>query len=323
MRTAVPLTVLATTLACPLATTPVHARARVFVASYGNDANPCTFGSPCKTFQAAVNAVDAGGEVTAIDSAGFGPITITRAVTITSPDGVEAGIVATAGGNAISISAGASDAVVLRGLTLDGGGVAFNGIVFNSGASLSVTDCVAQDFVTNGSFTTGNGILMQPTSGALSFVITNTIVAHNGNVGLIYVPPSGSAATANGVIDHVVATNNAFGMGINIAQNGGGSTTVAISNSIASNNSNTGIYAQNGAALAVSIDNIGASGNGNGIWAVGTPKVTLGRSVITANSDDGIRNDTSANTFFSYKDNRINENGTDISAALNYSLALQ
>jgi hypothetical protein len=212
---------------------------------------------------------------------------------------------------------------VLRGLTLDGGGVAFNGIVFNSGASLTVTDCVAQDFVTNGSFTTGNGILMQPTSGALSFVITNTIVAHNGNVGLIYVPPSGSTGTANGVIDHVVATDNAFGMGINIAQNGGGSTTVAISNSIASNNSNTGIYAQNGAALAVSIDNTGASGNGNDIWAVGTPKVTLGRSVITANSADGIRNDTSANTFFSYKDNRINENGTDISAALNYSLALQ
>jgi len=41
----------------------------VFVASYGNDANPCTFGSPCKTFQQAVNVVDAGGEVTAIDSA--------------------------------------------------------------------------------------------------------------------------------------------------------------------------------------------------------------------------------------------------------------
>jgi hypothetical protein len=36
-----------------------------------------------------------------------------------------------------------------------------------------------------------------------------------------------------------------------------------------------------------------------------------------------LRFDTSANTFFSYKDNRINENGTDISAALNYSLELQ
>ena len=93
MHTAIPLTVLATALACSLATAPAHARARVFVASYGDNNNPCTFGSPCKTFQQAVTVVDAGGEVTAIDSAGFGPINITKAVTITSPDGVEAGVV--------------------------------------------------------------------------------------------------------------------------------------------------------------------------------------------------------------------------------------
>jgi hypothetical protein len=93
MRTAIPLTVLATAFVCSLGTAPAHARARVFVASYGNDANPCTFGSPCKTFQQAVDVVDTGGEVTAIDSAGFGPITIIRSVTITSPPGVEAGVV--------------------------------------------------------------------------------------------------------------------------------------------------------------------------------------------------------------------------------------
>src|SRR5215471_18062583 len=106
MRTAILLTMLATAFACSLATAPAHARARTFVASYGNDSNPCTFGSPCKTFQVAVNAVDAGGEVTAIDSAGFGPISISKAVTITSPDGVEAGIVANAGADAIDINAG-------------------------------------------------------------------------------------------------------------------------------------------------------------------------------------------------------------------------
>ena len=62
--------------------------------------------------------------------------------------------------------------------------------------------------------------------------------------------------------------------------------------------------------------------NSTGIAALNTAKVTLGRSVITANGVYGIFNDTS-NTFFSYKDNRINENGTDISGALNYSVALQ
>src|SRR6516225_1822563 len=120
MRTQLPFALLATTLACTLASTAAHARARVFVASYGNDANTCTFGSPCKTFQVAINAVDPGGEVTAIDSAGFGPLFIIKAVTITSPPGVEAGIVPAAGNDAIIINAQSTDKVVLRGLTLDG-----------------------------------------------------------------------------------------------------------------------------------------------------------------------------------------------------------
>src|SRR5215470_8063674 len=111
MRSQLPLALLAAALACPLAPTPADARARVFVASYGNDSNPCTFGSPCKTFQQAVNVVDDDGEVTAIDSAGFGPINITRSVTITSPGGVEAGIVPTSGGDAIDINAQANDSI--------------------------------------------------------------------------------------------------------------------------------------------------------------------------------------------------------------------
>src|ERR1700744_141700 len=103
-------------------------RDRVFVASYGSDSNPCTFGSPCKTFQQAVNVVAAGGEVTPIDSAGFGPVTIHRAVTITSPNGVEAGIATPSGGIAITINAGSHDVITLNGLTLDGVGGATSGI---------------------------------------------------------------------------------------------------------------------------------------------------------------------------------------------------
>src|SRR6516165_6279313 len=134
MRTQLPFVLIATALACSLATAPAQARARVFVASYGNDSNPCTFGSPCKTFQQAVNVVDASGEVTAIDSAGFGPITIGKSVTITSPPGVEAGIVPTAGGDAIDITTAAStDTIVLRGLTLQGGGSGQFGIVATTG----------------------------------------------------------------------------------------------------------------------------------------------------------------------------------------------
>ena len=116
MRIAIPLTVLATALACLLATAPANARARVFVASYGNDSNPCSFGAPCRNFQQAVDVVDPGGEVTAIDSAGFGPISINKSVSITSPSGVEAGIVPVSGGDAITISAGPNDVIPIAWL---------------------------------------------------------------------------------------------------------------------------------------------------------------------------------------------------------------
>src|SRR5580658_7732505 len=112
MRIALPFALLGTAIACSLLATPAQAqRARVFVASYGSDSNPCTFGSPCRTFQQAHNTVADGGEITAIDSAGFDPVTITKSVTITSPAGVEAGIAAASAGNAITINAG-SNAVI-------------------------------------------------------------------------------------------------------------------------------------------------------------------------------------------------------------------
>jgi hypothetical protein len=315
MRTAIPLTVLAIAFACTFATAPANARARVFVASYGNDANPCTFGSPCKTFQQAVNVVDPGGEVTAIDSAGFGPINITKAITITSPDGVEAGVVPTAGGDAIEISVGSTDAVVLHGLTLNGSGVGSNGIVFKSGGGLTISNCAAHNFIYDGSHSnTGNGILIQPTSGTVDFIVTNTNVSDNGNVGLFY-SPTGGGATTHGVIDHVVATNNQFG--IVLDDSGGGAAVVTISNSIASNNLLNGIA--NGTAsnpFTVSIDNSSVSSNTSaGIAAGGALlKLLLSRSIITGNGG-GVFNDGTA-TVYSYQNNQIDFNAVNTNVPL-------
>jgi hypothetical protein len=312
MRTTIAMAAgLALAATLPVISAHATARDRVFVASYGSDANPCTFGSPCKTFQNAVNVVAPGGEVTAIDSAGFGPIAINKSVTITSPAGIEAGVVPVAGGDAIDINAGPTDVIVLRSLTLNGSGIGYNGIVFDAGASLTVSDCVVENFNYTGSgSTTGNGILMQPTSGTVSFTITNSTFSNNGNVGLSYSPPAGSTATANGVINYVVAADNGDGIDVNTGS-GGGSTAVGIANSVTSNNSQHGIYLQNNNALKVSIDNSIASSNSYGIFAFNTVNVTLGRSVITANSQYGIDNLTSPNTFNSYGDNRINGNDND------------
>ena len=192
-----------------------------------------------------------------------------------------------------------------------------NGIVFNAGNNLTVTDCIVQNF--EGSGTTGNGILMQPTAGPVSFSITNTIVSNNSYVGIYYAPPN-NLASASGVIDHVAATHNDHGIWINTAS-GGGPTSVAISNSTASNSQNFGINISNGsAALLVAIDNSSMSSNFEGIAASGTSNVILGRSVITANGFNGILNNTAPNSFYSYGDNRIDGNGSDAVTLLTHAL---
>ena len=80
--------------------------------------------------------------------------------------------------------------------------------------------------------------------------------------------------------------------------------------------------------LDVAIDNVNASDNETGVFAMGTPSVLLSRSIIAANLFDGVQNNTSPNTFYSYKDNRINLNGnnlngTDISVPFNTSFLQQ
>ena len=249
-----------------------------------------------------------GAEVTAIDSAGFGPINITKAITITSPDGIEAGIVPSPKGNAITIGAGTNDAVVLRGLTLNGGGVGYNGVVFNSGGSLTVTNCVMQNFAYDGvSVFTGNGIMMQPSSGAVKFVITNTVASNNGLLGIAYFPTGGSPS-ANVVIDHVTVTGNfSSAIVINTLLTTGGATIFAVSNSSASNNSTgaSGVFINGpnlSAPVTVSIDNFSAVGNGAGISVSGAAStVLLSRSVITGN-EVGIDNGIS--TFYTYGNNQ-------------------
>jgi hypothetical protein len=316
----------ALSLAATLSAVSAQAQSpRTFVSAAGSDSNPCTFAAPCRHFQAAVNATSPGGEVDALDPAGYSPITINKAITIEGQGWSY--IAPPASGNAITITAGATDKVVIHGISLNGAGVSggTNGIVFNSGGSLTVTNCVLQYFVYDGTnATTGNGILMRPTSGTVEFAIIGTTASNNGNFGIVYLP-SGGAPSANGVIDHALALDNSYGIAFITVNATGGSTAVTVSNSVATNNSTTGVVANNpsGPTLLVSVDNVIASGNNVGVDAESAATVLLGRSVITGNSDTGVLNRTSPNTLYTYKDNRINLNGTDISGSLNTSFLTQ
>jgi hypothetical protein len=292
---------------------------RTFVSAAGSDSNPCSFAAPCRHFQAAVNATSAGGEVDALDPAGYGPITINQAITIEGQGWSY--IAPPAGGNGITVNA-VSGNVSVHGVSINGVGITggTNGIVFNSGGGLIVRDSVMQNFsnAVAGNDATGNGILIQPISGAVTFVITNTVLSHNAGPGFSYLPQSGTA-TGNGIIDHVVSNNNQEGLLIDTGF-ASGQVAVAISNTIVSNNTSEGIQLIGTSALAVSIDNTNVGGSVVGIDSGSTtPTVTLGRSVITAN---GIGVASAGSRFFSFQDNRISGNGTDVTGPLN-SFALR
>src|SRR2546422_8111094 len=123
-----------------LAALPALAVPRVFVSGLGNDANPGSITSPKRSFTSALTVTDAGGEIVVLDSAGYGPVTINKSVSIISPTGVYAGITVTSG-DGITVSAGASAKVILRGLAINGAG-GTNGINITSAGAVHIENCV-------------------------------------------------------------------------------------------------------------------------------------------------------------------------------------
>ena len=292
-------------LGLTLVSAPAQATAtRVWVSGKGSDTNPCTLALPCRTFAYALTQTSPGGEIDVLDPAGYGAVTITQAVSIIN-DGVgEVGLQAAAGGAAITINAGPNDVIHLRGLTLEGGGTALNGIVFNAGGILEVLNSTVRHFTNNGfNITPGN---------SSGFLISNTFVSANGNFG-IRIAPSG-AAVVNGVIHKVTASDN-YNDGIRI--NGASSTgraSVTIVDSVISKNGGNGIYAgssSSGAAPSVTLRNSVVSYNAYGVYASNYSTFRIAHSGITDNTNYGAYIIAGGNSFInSYSDNNIDGNGT-------------
>src|SRR6202165_1110730 len=146
-------------LALALPTTAFAQATRTWGSGVGGDSNPCSRTAPCKTFAGAISKTAAGGEINCLDPGGFGALTITKAITISCEAGT-AGVLVS-GTNGFNISAGATDAVILKGLDIEGLGTGIVGVQFNSGASLIIQNCVIRNF---GS-ANGLGIAFNPTGG--------------------------------------------------------------------------------------------------------------------------------------------------------------
>src|SRR3954469_21071908 len=112
-----------------------------WVSGTGSDVGSCPVTAPCRTFAFAHGQTNDNGTINVLSSGNFGPVTITKPISIVA-DGVEAVINAGPGGAAVIVQAGAADIVSLRGLTIDLHGGAGDGIWFLSGAALHLHESV-------------------------------------------------------------------------------------------------------------------------------------------------------------------------------------
>lgn len=224
---------------------------RTWVSGVGDDANPCSRTAPCKTFAGAISKTAPGGEIDVLDPGGFGAVTITKSISIEA-DGLIAGVLVS-GTNGIVVSAGPTDVVVLRGLTIEGLGLsgAYSGVAFNSGGSLFVEGCKINAF--------GTGISITPSSALNSRIfIDDTTVRNSLNDGIL-VSPSLSASVT-GTLDRVRLENNG-GAGLEADSSFPAETQLTLENSTSASNAN-GIVVS-GIRATVSLSSVTLFGNGN------------------------------------------------------------
>ena len=269
---------------------------RTWVSGVGDDANPCSRTAPCKTFAGAISKTAAGGEIDALDPAGYGAVTITKGITIDGGGGQVASVLVS-GTNGIVVQAGPSDVVILRNLRINGIGTGINGIRFLSGKHLSVENDYIFGFTTNG--------IDVSTTAQSSVFVTDSVVENCGGDGFSAITTSGqvwvtirrSSFVKNGV--GLRAKNNSriyvdsctFSNSANQGVFSDGTTGVGvadIANSAIFNNGTAGVQAQTGGAIArVSNCDIHNNQGTGALVGAGGEIDTFGNNRIFNNGLDG------------------------------------
>jgi hypothetical protein len=278
---------------------PAEAAQRVFVASYGNDANTatgCAFANPCRGFTAAMTAVDSGGEVVALDAAGYGAVTITKSVTITANPGFYAGISAATGIAVTIATAGVN--VTLRGLNINGIG-APNGVRMTNGARLSIENCVVSNFSNNGVFVGTNAVVR----------ISDSLIRDNFEGVFL---ENGPRATISGT---KLVGNSDVGI-LLLGTTAGVTTSAAVADTVVSGSS-LAVFTTTGDGAAVVRASITRSTLANNDYGPvtgggpGTELISIGYSMVTGNGVAGLYQSGAA-TLESLGNNIVRQNGADI-----------
>ena len=189
VRAVIALALLGLAAAAPVLSAPIQ---RTFVRSTGVDTNPCSLALPCRSFNVAIANTLSGGEVVILDTAGYGPMLIDKEIKIIGPTGVYGGIsTINAGTDGITINAGNSDVVTLRGLDVTGLG-GLNGINVVNADTVYI-----QATSVSGFFQPGGACVRLNTARSMGLVIVDSFL-HDCETG---VRVNGSSAANRPVVD--------------------------------------------------------------------------------------------------------------------------
>ncbi len=254
-----------------------QAQSRTWVSGVGDDLNPCSRTAPCKTFAGAVSKTAAGGEIDALDSGGFGSVTLTKSMTIDGA-GYLASILYTGTTGVVvndSLTATPNTIVVtLRRLTFNGAGSGTNGINFFAGKTLNVENCQIFGSNTAAAAPNGAGIKVGLTVSGSNLNLKNTSIFKN-RVGITATTSTGNF-TLN-VNDSHIENNTSDGIfldarayatirGSNMAFNGG-----------------AGVSINNNATSSASVIDSEINHNATGLYVGTGTTLRLGRSTIIQN----------------------------------------
>jgi hypothetical protein len=246
---------------------------RTFVSSAGSNAGPCTAAGPCGSFAVAEVNTAAGGEIDVVDAGDYGPVTITKPLTIIARGAL--GGVTGASSDGITVNAGASDRVALIGLELDGSGssgpAGLSGLRINSAGSVRVQDSSIFGF-------SGDGIASQP-GASVSLIVRSTQIYDNGADGVLAGPFTRASLQSAGLDDNRI--------GLLTQSSGATAASATFSKSTADDNSAFGVESVGAHATArLSADQI--TDNHVGLKSVSRGALlSFGNNLVAGNDVDG------------------------------------
>jgi hypothetical protein len=242
---------------------------RAFVSINGSDANPCSAVSPCRSFNQALTVVEPGGEIIVQNSGGYSTgFTITQSVTIDAA-GFNASVISTSNTDLCTISAGATDRVVLRGISFHGANIGNDAINVNQVGSLYLEHCSIAEFTDNGVAMLFGG----------SLIVTDTDVRACSVTGLDMETQSSTVATLVAQDSRCTECGN----GVLLATFGGGKAYGMLTNCTASLCGNVGFLVESDSSgnAALTLSSCRAFRNFTGVFARNFS--TGGASIVIAN----------------------------------------